>query len=102
MQSIVIGDNVLAVEVHNVSGTSSDITFGSSVGLVRALVTEARLRVQQLNDVICVSWDGTGFTLQQSQQIEQINSWTDVPGPVQTSPYCIGHPSATTFYRLRN
>ena len=99
--NLVAGTNVLAVEVHNVSDASSDVTFGSSIGWVRSLVTETRLQVSHTNDVLCLSWDGAGFTLQRSSTVESPASWEDVPGPVTTSPYCVPNPAGTMFYRLR-
>ena len=95
-------DNVLAAEVHQHSTTSSDIVFGSTVGLVRALVTETPLRVDFSNNVATVSWDGAGFTLQQASLLAGTNTWSDVAGPVKTSPYSITNAPANTFYRLRN
>jgi exopolysaccharide biosynthesis protein len=101
MTNLVEGENVLAVEVHQHSLDSSDIVFGSTVSLVRSLVSETPLHITRSNDVICVSWTGTGFTLQQTNVVSS-GPWPDVPGPVTTSPYCTTNPSATTFFRLRD
>jgi hypothetical protein len=95
-------DNVLAAEVHQRSYDSSDIVFGSAMGLVRALVSETKLRVASSNSVTKVSWDGVGFTLQQANDLRGGNSWADVPGPITTSPYSVTNPPTTTFFRLRN
>ena len=94
-------DNVLAAEVHQHASTSSDIVFGSAVGLVRALASETKLQINRSGDVATIAWDGAGFTLQQSTSIGT-NSWSDVPGPVKTSPYSVTNPPAASFYRLRN
>jgi hypothetical protein len=101
MTNLLEGVNVLAVEVHQHSTDSSDIVFGSTVSLVRSLVSETPLHITRSNDVICVSWAGTGFTLQQTNVVSS-GPWPDVPGPVTTSPYCTTNPSATLFFRLRN
>jgi exopolysaccharide biosynthesis protein len=101
LTNLVEGDNLLAAEVHQHDSTSSDIVFGSTVALVRSLVTETPLHISQSNNVICVSWAGVGFTLQQTNVLGGAN-WPDLPGPVKTSPYCLTNPAASTFFRLRN
>ncbi len=95
------GDNVLAAEVHQAVPSGSDIVFGSAVGFVRALVSETELRVQLSGNIATISWDGSGFTLQQAHASAGPASWSDV-APAATSPYSITNPPATTFYRLRN
>src|SRR5207237_8110837 len=96
-------DNVLAAEVHQANPGGSDVVFGSAVGLVRALVSETKLRVDGSGPVATISWDGTGFTLQQAtNSLGASNSWRDVAGPIKASPYWATNPAATTFYRLRN
>ncbi len=102
MTNLVVGTNCLAVEVHNVSATSPDVVFGSSVGFVRIPVTEASLKITSSNNVARVSWVGQGFTLQQTRDLMSAGSWTDVSGPVAASPYCVTNPTTTTFYRLRD
>lgn len=101
LTNLVSGDNVFAVEVHQVNAGSSDVVFGSTVSLVRALASETTLRISQSNGVICVSWPGTGLTLQQTNVVSA-GPWPDVPGPVTASPYCLTNPGSTTFFRLRN
>jgi hypothetical protein len=96
------GDNVLAAEVHQLTTNDTDVVFGSTVSLVRALVTETKLRVGRATNDICISWDGGAFTLQRSTVLTGTNGWSDVPGPIKASPYCTTNPLTTTFYRLRN
>jgi ABC-type sugar transport system substrate-binding protein len=96
-------DNLLAAEVHQANPDGSDVVFGCSVGLVRALVSETKLRVGRSGSVATISWDGTGFTLEQAtNNLGTFNSWVDVSGPIKTSPYLVTNPPVTTFYRLRN
>jgi len=102
MTNLVNGDNVLAAEVHQHSTTSSDIVFGSTLSLVRSLVTETKLRVSRSTNVVCISWDGAGFTLQKAGALTGSNAWSDVSGPITSSPYCTTNPATTTYYRLRN
>ena len=102
MTNLVVGDNVLAAEVHQQSSASSDIVFGSAIALVRAAAGETRLRISITNSAPCVSWDGEFLTLQQASVFAGSNVWSDVAGPIRNSPYCITNPLSTTFYRLRN
>jgi len=92
-------DNVLAAEVHQRSASSSNIVFGSAVSLVRALVSETIVRISRSGNTTTVAWDGTGFTLQRANTLTGTNAWTDVPGPVKTSPYVATNPPA--YFRLR-
>ena len=102
LTNLVLGDNVLAAEVHQYTTNDTDIVFGSTVSLQRALVSETPLRVTRTNNIVCITWDGQGFTLQRTNTLSGTAPWADVPGPVKTSPYCTTNPVATTFYRLRN
>jgi hypothetical protein len=99
LTNLVFGDNVLAAEVHQFAPNESDIVFGSAVALVRALVSEVPLRINHSNNIVCVSWDGLGFTLQRANTLT--GAWSDVPGPITSSPYCTTNPATTTFFRLR-
>ena len=102
LTNLVVGDNVLAAEVHQFATNDTDIVFGSTLSLQRALVSETPLRVTRTNNIVCITWDGQGFTLQRTNVLSASAPWADVPGPVKTSPYCTTNPAATTFYRLRN
>ncbi len=95
-------ENILAVEVHQRAASGSDIVFGSSLGLVRALASETDLDINLSGNIATISWDGLGFTLQQASTVMGTNVWSDVAGLVKTSPYSVTNPPATTFYRLRN
>ncbi len=98
---VVGGDNVLAAEVHQITTNDLDVVFGSSVSLVRALVTETPLHISRSTNSVCISWVGEGFTLQRANILTGTNVWTDVPGGIRTSPFCTTNPASTTFYRLR-
>jgi hypothetical protein len=98
--SLVQGDNVLAVEVHNYSAGSPDIVFGSALSYNSAAVQPPHLNLLSSDGVITLYWNGS-FTLQSCTQLGATNQWSDVPGPVTSSPYTITDPSSTTFYRLR-
>jgi exopolysaccharide biosynthesis protein len=102
LSNLVVGTNLLAVEVHNVSSASTDVTLGSSVGWVRALASETTLSIGRAGDAICVSWPGAYLTLQHSSDPANPSSWSDLPGPVQSSPYCVTNLAGVGFYRLRD
>jgi hypothetical protein len=102
MTNLVVGDNVLAAEVHQHDGASSDIVFGAAVALVRATAGETRLQISRTDTASCISWEGEFLTLQRASVLTGSNVWSDVPGPVKSSPYCVTNPLSTTFYRLRN
>ena len=101
MTNLAVGDNVLAAEVHQFTPSENDVVFGAAVSLVRALVTEVPLRISQSNNIVCVSWDGPGFALQGANTLTGTNVWSDVAGPIASSPYCTTNPATTTFFRLR-
>jgi len=100
--NLLLGNNVLAVEVHNYNSQSPDITFGLSAAYTAPYVPNVpspQLEVTQTNDVIVLSWSGSGFTLQEAGATT--GPWTDVPGPVTTSPFTTNDSSAALFFRLR-
>jgi hypothetical protein len=101
LTNFVVGTNLLAVEVHNVAATNGDITFGSTVGLVRSLASETALRIGCSDGVISIAWPGPYLRLQQSSNPAVAGSWEDVPGPA-VSPYCLTNPPGMRFFRLRN
>ena len=102
MTNILVGTNLLAVEVHNVASTDPDVTFGNTLGLVRALASETTLHVTRSNQIARLFWDGSSPTLQQASSLRQTNVWTDLPGPSTISPYLLTNPPAPTFFRLRD
>ena len=101
--NLITGTNILAVEVHQYVTTSPDIVFGSSLTANFTYSTIPKLNIMRAGNVTTLSWIGTAYTLQQCPQMSlPTNVWTDVPGPVITSPFSITNSPATKFYRLRN
>jgi hypothetical protein len=99
--ALVQGDNLLAAEVHNRSG-SADMVFGLGLFVSRPAAASPQLNVVNADHAVTIWWNGSGFTLQQADRfLPGTNNWTDVAGPVVTSPYVIANPASTTFYRLR-
>lgn len=97
--NLVTGDNVLAVEVHNYNARSPDITFGLSVCCTTPYILNPRLDMACSNQLVILSWDRGGFTLQQAGSPAGV--WTNAPGPVVSSPYTTTNSSAALFFRLQ-
>jgi len=95
---LVTGDNVLAVEVHNYNPISPDITFGLSVTADVPYSMNPILNVVSTNRALLLNWASGGFTLQQASAIT--GPWTNVLGPVISSPVTITNASAARFFRL--
>ena len=103
--NLVVGDNVIAVEVHQNATASSDITFGAEFfGEVPSVVftgeTTGRLEVSRFDGNIVVSWTGNGFTLESSESLGANANWKAVEN--QINPYFTSAAAGTQrFYRLR-
>jgi len=97
------GENIVAVEVHNISGgaTSQDMLFGSALFVNKPTTVAPRLFISAEGGQSTLYWNGEGFTLQQSTELSSTNNWSDVFGPVTQSPFSTPNIDAA-FYRLRN
>ena len=95
LDNLLEGDNVLAAEVHQSGGGSSDMVFGAeliaTVPVVRTVMTIARDGVS-----VRISWAPTGGTLESAPS--PAGPW----GPVlnATNPLTISAAGAARFYRL--
>jgi hypothetical protein len=97
---LIKGANVLGVEVHNLSAASPDITFGLALSANVPYSLKPKLTVAGTNKTIVLNWAQGGYTLQQANKLT--GPWTNVSGPVISSPFTITN-SATTnnwFFRL--
>ena len=102
MTNLLVGTNVVAVEVHNLSSSpTADILFAGALSVNRPSATVPRLYITSENGVSTIYWNGQGFTLQQSTDLFVAAPWDDVPGPVTQSPFSTSN-SVSTFFRLRN
>jgi hypothetical protein len=97
--NLLAGDNVLAVEVHNVSPTSRDITFGASLVCTEPYTVSPLLAILNSEGTVTLRWSRGGFSLQQADA--PTGPWLDVPGPIVSSPYTTQVPASSRFYRLR-
>ena len=86
MDSLVQGENVLAVEVHNYNRNSPDIVFGTALNYNRTAPAMPQLYILCSGNEATLYWNGSGFTLQKTSGFSSSQAWTDVPGPVTTSP----------------
>ena len=96
--NIVVGDNVLAVEVHQAFNTATDVVFGSALGYSPSLAPKPALNILTEDTTTTIYWNGGGFALQQAH--DPRGPWTDIPGPVKTSPYTLIDPPGSKFFQL--
>lgn len=101
LTNLVQGTNVLAVEVHNAGAVSAtDLVFGSALIFSRQGTVLPKLNIFSEDNLATLYWNGEGFALQQSADMPSTNSWTNVTGPVSTSPVTVTN-AVAAFYRLR-
>jgi hypothetical protein len=102
LTNLVSGDNVLAAELHQYG--VYDAVFGSALSYQTHTVFTPTLKIvpsgNTATNTAVISWNATGFTLQQS--LSPAGSWFDVPGPVTNTPYATRILSPASFYRLRS
>lgn len=99
LKTLVVGDNVLAVEVHNYNLRSADITFGLALNRIEPLVRAApRLDIRSFSESITLSWDGAGFVLQSANSAA--GPWTDLEAATG-SPVTLRVSQSSQYYRLR-
>lgn len=90
------GTNVLAVELHQSSGTS-DAGFDLELfGVAPPPNGVPPLTIQLNGNTVRVTWPGAGFILQESSGAG--GPYNNLPAA--TSPYLISPPTGTRFYRL--
>ena len=96
--SLVDGDNVFAVEVHNLSASSPDVTFGLAAFFEVPYSAKPVLSLTPTNHNLTVSWAQGGYLLQEANNLK--GPWTNVPGPVIVSPYTATNFGTNEFFRL--
>ncbi len=97
--NLVVGDNVMAVEVHNYSVASPDITFGTALSFTEPYSLPLQLNIAPGIGAATLSWARGGFTLQQAPAVS--GPWTDVAGPIFSSPFTATNTGPQVFFRLR-
>lgn len=100
LSSLVSGDNVLAAEVHQSGGSSSDMVFGAELIATipggSAPVAPKFSGASRSGNNIVVEWTGSG-RLQSADTIT--GPWTDVA--TAASPYSAAISGGAKFFRLR-
>jgi hypothetical protein len=98
LPSVVAGENLLAVEVHNYNARSNDITFGLELSRLDPVTDEPapKLTIAQTEQGLVIGWDGTGFRLQSSATVD--GDWGDVGSA--SNPMTIQPEGESRFYRL--
>jgi hypothetical protein len=102
VDNLVNGDNVLAVEVHQVALDSSDLTFATQVSVYTATPPppSARLTITRgAGNQINISWTGSGVLQESSNLATHPNGWSNVAGVVGNS-YQTTSASGNRFFRL--
>lgn len=100
LTNLVVGDNVLAVQVHQYGSSSTDIVFGSALYLRTPAPIVPQLNSWLEDNVATLFWNGEGFTLQQATDLSGTGNWANAPGPVTQSPFYTTN-LATKFFRLK-
>ncbi|MGC8830791.1 MAG: immunoglobulin domain-containing protein, partial [Verrucomicrobiia bacterium] len=101
--NLVSGPNLLAVEVHQGSLTSSDVLFGAGIlaqlpSFEIVYVESPRLEYSVDGNTIIFTWSAPGFRLQQNPDLNTSN-WIDVPDGSQ-SPAAVPILNTNMFFRL--
>lgn len=93
------GTNVLAVEVHQASATSSDVSFAAQLFLDLPVLgfPAPVLQAARAAGGATLTWSGTEL-LQHAPEVT--GPWTDVPLPAG-SPYAVAATNAMRYFRLR-
>jgi hypothetical protein len=98
LTNLVVGDNVLAVEVHLDNPLASAITFGSMMISSVPYANPAQVGILNSNQSITVNWTRGGFLLQEASDLT--GPWTNVPGPVVSPPFVLTNGASNQFFRL--
>ncbi len=104
---LLTGTNVLAVEIHQVSPTSSDISFDLELIASGPGVSPfPPLRIERTGNSVIVSWPApsTGFALQSTPFLGPLANWTAVTQPVSIAndrnSVTLGINGQGAFFRL--
>lgn len=101
--ALVVGTNVIAVEVHQNSATSSDMAFGLELSRVTSTApvidVESRFTSVSLQPggALRIEWTGPG-RLQQANALGDPAAWSDVANA--TSPYTTPTSGGGRFFRI--
>jgi hypothetical protein len=95
---LVAGNNVIAVEMHQHRGDSSDLSF--DLELIGNLAPQPpRLNIAGFGEELVLYWSDASFHLEASDALGPDANWTALSGA--TSPVTVIPATAQRFYRLR-
>jgi len=99
--SLVNGDNVIAVEAHQVNITSSDFTMGMSVSVLQTTlpVVSPVVTIEMIGTDVKLTWSGGGTLICTDDITLPRASWTVVAAA--TSPHVTPATGAFKFYAIR-
>lgn len=95
--NLVVGTNVVAVEVHNYNERSPDITFGLALSRIEKIERVIQLNISRAADKVMLEWSSPA-ALQSASSVE--GPWEDV-SPAPESPVALDPSGTSHFYRLR-
>jgi hypothetical protein len=96
--NLFLGDNVLAVELHQANNQATDAVFGSALSYNPTVAPRANLQILTEGPTTTLFWNGIGFVLQHAD--DPAGPWTDIAPPVSTSPWILTGAAGTSFFRL--
>ncbi len=101
LTNLLTGRNLLAVEVHNYSADSPDLTLGSSLTLLVPPTLQPHLNLlMEPGGGTTLYWNSDGYTLETSTDLKDGGAWQPAPGAIGSPYFCPD--SAVRFYRLKD
>ncbi len=98
LTNLLVGDNVLAVEVHSHHPSHPAIRFGAALVYQPPADPGPVLQISAHGLMNIISWTRGGYTLEEA--IKPYGPWRPVSGPVVSSPFVTPRSTTTHFYRL--
>jgi len=96
--NLFLGDNVLAVELHQANNQATDAVFGSALSYNPTVAPRPNLQILTEGPTTTLFWNGIGFVLQHAD--DPTGPWTDIAPPVSNSPWILTGAAGTSFFRL--
>jgi hypothetical protein len=90
--------NLVAVEIHQQSATSSDVSFDLEL-IASSPQPPPTLYAARFGSELVLYWSAPGYVLEQSDNVAPTANWSAVPGA--SSPLAFVPANARKFYRLR-
>jgi hypothetical protein len=88
------GTNVVTVEIHQESATSSDVSFDLSLEAAPRPV----LQWLRFGGDYVLAWEGAGYVLEQTEQLGPAAAWSAIPA---SSPVPVAVAGPQRYFRLR-